>query len=289
MAKSKYGHLITRESFATSIHSEITAPKLNYIDSNGEKDLSFGWNCTAEPLVFIDDAHTHEFDEFLCILGSNPQDMKEFQTEVEICFGEGREKHIFTEPSIVYIPKGLVHCPLKYNKVGKPTVMLNVAVSPRYSKEMAESDYKKLITKASIQRRTFEVKYYIDKRLIREEKRESEDMVYTGKDTGGGALSIYWYAITEPFNMYEPPHSHNHDQFEVFLGGKAMDIREFDAEVDIWLGEEAEKHTIDSTSVVHIPKGLVHRQINFRRVDKPITLINLFASPEYQKAQTSDK
>ena len=112
MAKSKYGHLITKESFATSIHSEITAPKLNYIDTTGKRDLSFSWNCTDKPLVFIDDAHTHEFDEFLFIMGSNPYDMKEFQTEVEICFGKEREKHTFTEPSVVYIPKGLAHCPL---------------------------------------------------------------------------------------------------------------------------------------------------------------------------------
>jgi hypothetical protein len=286
MARSKYGHLITRESFAASIHSEITAPKLNYIDKTGKKDLSFGWNCTDKPLVFIEDSHTHEFDEFLCIMGSNPYDMKEFETEVEICFGEERQKHVFTEPGVVYIPRGLVHCPLQYTRVGKPTVMLNVALSPGYSQEKAVTDYGKLITKAAIQKRLFEAKYYIDKKLIREEKRESEDMVYTGKDAGGGALQVYWYAITEPFVMYEPPHAHDHDQFAVFLGGNAMDIREFDGEIDMWLGEEAEKHTINGTSVVHIPKGLVHRRIDFRRIDKPITMINLFAAAEYKKART---
>ena len=68
-----------------------------------------------------------------------------------------------------------------------------------------------------------------------------------------------------------------------------MDIREFDAEIDMWLGEEAEKHTINSTSVIHVPKGLVHRRIDFRRIDKPITFLNLFASPEYLKARTLEE
>jgi len=280
MAKSKYGHLITRESFATSIHSEITAPKLNYIDTTGKRDLSFGWNCTDKPLVFIDDVHTHEFDEFLVIMGSNPDDMKEFQTEVEICFGEERDKYTFSEPSVVYIPKELPHCPLRYTKVGKPTVMLNVALSPGYSQEKSVSDYSKLITRAAIQKRLFEAKYYIDKKLIREEKRESEDMVYTGKEAGGGALQVYWYSVTEPFVMYEPPHSHDHEQYDFFLGGDSMNVREFDAEADIWLGKEAEKHTINATSLVHIPRGLVHGKTDFRRVGKPVMQMRLSVSPE---------
>jgi hypothetical protein len=53
--------------------------------------------------------------------------------------------------------------------------------------------------------------------------------------------------------------------------------------VELWLGEEQEKHIIDATSVVHIPKGLIHGPLIYRRVDKPIIFVDAFLAPIYKR------
>jgi len=91
----------------------------------------------------------------------------------------------------------------------------------------------------------------------------------------------YSYFTGPPFE-FEEPHTHDYHQFLCFLG-TPENAREFDAEVELSLGEEGEKYSITKTTIVHIPPGLVHTPINFKRIDKPVLLVNITLSPEYVK------
>ncbi|MBN1189401.1 MAG: hypothetical protein JXA46_06605 [Dehalococcoidales bacterium] len=84
-------------------------------------------------------------------------------------------------------------------------------------------------------------------------------------------------------------YSHDHDMLALFLGGDPLKVGEFDAELDMWLGEEGEKHTVKSASAVYHPKGLVHRHVDFQKVGKPFQEIHVFISPEYLKAHTLEE
>jgi len=53
--------------------------------------------------------------------------------------------------------------------------------------------------------------------------------------------------------------------------------------VEIWLGEEMEKHTITESTIVHVPAGLLHCPMNYKRISKPIMLINITLGGEYVK------
>lgn len=94
-------------------------------------------------------------------------------------------------------------------------------------------------------------------------------------------FSVLMNCITEPYLMAEEPHAHDFDQFLHFYGGNSMDIAAFDAEVELSLGEEGEKHIITETTVVHIPKGVIHCPLNFKVVNKPIIFMNVALTPEY--------
>lgn len=89
----------------------------------------------------------------------------------------------------------------------------------------------------------------------------------------------YTYIFGEPFT-FENPHSHDYDQFLIFLGSPE-NIRDFDAEVDIALGEEGERYPITSNTLVYVPKGLVHTPFYFKRISKPIMFINMFFGSTY--------
>jgi hypothetical protein len=46
--------------------------------------------------------------------------------------GEEGEKHIITEPTVLHLPKGTIHCPLNFKVVNKPVIFMNVALTPQY-------------------------------------------------------------------------------------------------------------------------------------------------------------
>jgi hypothetical protein len=102
--------------------------------------------------------------------------------------------------------------------------------------------------------------------------------------------------ITEPVLMsrnlrnpeWKEPHAHPFHEFFCFIGGNLLDISEFDAEIEFHIGEESEINIINTTSIVHIPPGLFHGPINFKRVDKPIivsfiALTGVYSSIELEK------
>ncbi len=100
----------------------------------GEKDYSVLWNCITEPFLMVNDPHSHDFDQFLHFYGADSRDITEFDAEVEMSIGEEGEKHIITEPTVLHIPKGTIHCPLNFKVVNKPVIFMNVALTPQYVK-----------------------------------------------------------------------------------------------------------------------------------------------------------
>jgi hypothetical protein len=76
------------------------------------------------------------------------------------------------------------------------------------------------------------------------------------------------------------PHAHKYDEFLIFLGAALPDLcTSFDAEIDLWMGKELEKHTITSTTVVFIPRGVLHCPLNFRAIRKPVLFHALYLGP----------
>ena len=45
---------------------------------------------------------------------------KEFGSEVELVMGEEEETYLINTTTWVYVPAGLLHCPLNFKKVDKP-------------------------------------------------------------------------------------------------------------------------------------------------------------------------
>ena len=100
----------------------------------GEKNFSVLWNCITEPFLMVQEAHSHDFDQFLHFYGANSLDITDFDAEIELSLGEEGEKHIINKATIVYVPKGLIHCPLNFKRVGKPVIFVNVALTPKYTR-----------------------------------------------------------------------------------------------------------------------------------------------------------
>lgn len=110
------------------------APRLIFFAGKyfGEKDCSILWNCIKKPFLMVEEAHSHDFDQFLSFYGGDSSNIKDFGAEIEFTV-EG-EKHIITATTVVHIPKGMMHCPLNFKKVDRPVIFMNVALTPQYLK-----------------------------------------------------------------------------------------------------------------------------------------------------------
>jgi uncharacterized RmlC-like cupin family protein len=99
----------------------------------------------------------------------------------------------------------------------------------------------------------------------------------------GATATIGWQVFIAPV-CWETPHIHMYDEFLIFLGAELPDLcASFDAEIDLWMGEEMEKHTITSTTVVYIPKGVQHAPLNFRTIRKPVLFHALYLGPSLDR------
>lgn len=132
MEESKYGQWFFKNPIvAGKFCDRLIFYSRNYV---GEKNFSVLWNCITEPYLMVNDPHSHDFDQFLHFYSADSLHITDFQAEVEISLGEEQEKHVITEPTVLHIPAGLIHCPLNFKVVNKPVIFMNVALTPQYSK-----------------------------------------------------------------------------------------------------------------------------------------------------------
>lgn len=106
------------------------------------------------------------------------------------------------------------------------------------------------------------------------------NMVYAHKGETQAPATLAFAYITEPFEE-GPPHKHDAHQIMCFVGSNLKDISEFDATVEIALGDELEIQTITSPSIVSIPPMMMHCPLRFTRIGKPLLFIEIVLQNAY--------
>lgn len=103
--------------------------------------FTFGFQIITKPFKGDNPAHTHNFQEYIAWYGTNPDDPTDFDAEIEIYLGEEQEKYVVTQPTIVNLPAGLVHCPMEIKRVGKPIVQLELMLPPEDGTPMTREPF----------------------------------------------------------------------------------------------------------------------------------------------------
>jgi hypothetical protein len=85
----------------------------------------------------------------------------------------------------------------------------------------------------------------------------------------------------------EVPHTHHAaDEYLVFTGADMNNFFEFDAEVDVWLGEDPERlemFRITEPTIIRVPPKLYHCPVNFKRITKPIVFSAVYLDGDWSK------
>jgi hypothetical protein len=144
MDKTKYGKYIISDDSGRPQH-----------DSRENEDFSAALPHISVPVAYLDDKvvkgsfyaeciwfhtvseavvepHTHDFDEILAFFGSNPKDYHDLGGEVELWLDD--EKHLLTKSCMVFIPKGLQHCPMILRRIDTPIFHFSAGPARDYDK-----------------------------------------------------------------------------------------------------------------------------------------------------------
>lgn len=136
MAESKYGKYIVRgiagkETMPGVLPSAFGEPR----DWAGIKHR-MKWDYVSKP-VQIEETHFHDFEEFLCFMGTNPSDKEDFGAEIEVSMGKEGEKQVIDTPAVIVVPRGMAHSPINFKKVDKPIIYCNIYMAQEYVKKPA--------------------------------------------------------------------------------------------------------------------------------------------------------
>jgi hypothetical protein len=75
-------------------------------------------------------AHSHDFNEVITFFGTKFEDPHDLCGEIELWLED--EQHILTKSCMVFVPKGMKHCPLVIRKVNRPIFHFSVGTGESY-------------------------------------------------------------------------------------------------------------------------------------------------------------
>jgi hypothetical protein len=76
--------------------------------------------------------HVHDSDEIIGFFGSDPADPYDLGGEVEIWLEDDR--HVIDRTAMIFVPAGMVHCPLVITRVDRPIFHFTTVTGGRYNK-----------------------------------------------------------------------------------------------------------------------------------------------------------
>jgi hypothetical protein len=126
-----------------------------------------------------------------------------------------------------------------------------VITRPKLTTELAHHDF------TDVSGITFPDEVYLDKEILKD---------------AGHWLDIMWvWDIPKPAGLLGA-HVHPFDEIVLFIGSDHTDTGDLGGELEWFMGEgeDAERFLIVSSSLIYVPRGLVHGPMNFLRVDRPI-------------------
>ena len=90
------------------------------------------WGLPGGKSVDIEIPHSHDFDEVIGFGGTNRNYPRELGGEIE--FLMGGERHTVTKTCLIFVPKGVEHCPITLKRIDTPIFMFEATSDPKYEK-----------------------------------------------------------------------------------------------------------------------------------------------------------
>ena len=269
MSGTKYGHLVK-----TLVFEELPHRKRARFASNDLEglELIFVWGAWFESFGEFDlgvGRHLHPCAECFVLTSLDYNNPNHVGAEIEVEMGEEGEKQVLDAPGIVVTPTDFAHAPIIIRDVnGKSFGSMMIYLGGEYT-------HSNVPVKGEPPSAEKKYRHLVQKFKLRDTKRKSggdADYIssWSGEDIEGINLNLTWAFHTGLGAGHEKdPHTHPNDEILLFAGLDASNPEYLGAEIEIAMGDEQEIQVIDTSTLVVVPKGLVHCPLITRKVDKP--------------------
>ncbi len=109
------------------------AKRIIWMDSNvvdGAFQMNTSWYYRPPERDPYMDEHVHDTDEIIGFFGSNPDDPYDLGGLIKVDING--ETHTLTRSSMIFVPAGMKHMPLRILRVDRPIFHFSVVVAPEY-------------------------------------------------------------------------------------------------------------------------------------------------------------
>jgi hypothetical protein len=254
----------------------------------------------------------HPYDECLVFEGLDNNNILYLGAEISVELGEEREEHVFNEPSVVLIPKGMPHGPVTIRRVDRTIAHYSIGLAADYKATSIPKS--KLPSKSTGSKHKHLIKRmitYIDWSKAGSPRTPEEPMDYSivtdragvmrpaergvgpgngdqivwlfGKDLEGFEVNFTWgfYSKCGKWHRGGEAHTHPEEEILIYIGLDPNDLNYLGAELELGMGKDYERHIFNKPTVAICPKAFPHLPLITRWVDKPYGFIVICLSGEH--------
>ncbi|MBN1630589.1 MAG: hypothetical protein JW990_12550 [Thermoleophilia bacterium] len=254
----------------------------------------------------------HPFDEILLFAGSdNEKAFHYLGAEVSLELGVEREQFTFDKPTVVVIPRGTVHGAVTVGKLERPLVHYTIGLAPEYKAARVTDGLASSPSKGLQYARLVKpLDKFMSPASMRDAMKDPEMMnavmaanphfnpEQVGQIGPANADSLVWlygdqveglevnftwgyYTRCGKWHRGGEAHTHPEEEILVFVGLDPDNIDVMDAELEIGMGPDHERHIFNTSTVAICPQGFPHLPLITRWVDKPYGFFVICLSGEH--------
>jgi len=272
-----------------------------------EAQFSFGFIKKLSVFHPLKGQVVHPYDECLVFEGTDLTNILHLGAEISVEIGEEREEHVFTDPTVVLIPKGTPHGPVRVRKLDRTIVHYTIGLAPDYAAEAVApkasspsrgTKYSRLIKKmitalppeTEVPPAEGRMPNVIGKDGIMRPAEagvgpgNGDQIVWLyGDDLEGFDVNFTWGFYSRCGKWHRGGEAHYHPEAEIlcFLGFDENNLEYLGAELELGMGKDYERHIFNTPTVAVCPAGFPHLPLITRWVDKPYAFIVICLSGEH--------
>lgn len=254
-------------------------------------DSMWLWEGAAKEPVGV--PHKHDFDHVICFASGHIDDPQDFGGEIIIWLDGSKE--VIKRNSIIFIPAGVMHGPILFSKIVRPTFFTTIAITPKYTRTV--------VPKGS--QPPAEKKYAIVDALYKDfpvDTNKDKDappppppnpnlkgarIMHIEEDRVPGAFYVDFVWIFQGTGAAPAPvHEHAWPELLAMAGADPSKPRELGGEMSIVLGDEY--YATTKSSLVCIPKHLSHCPWEFHDIKTPTLVFSAGPSHTYTGSHKKD-
>ena len=220
--------------------------------------------------------HVHRFNEVVMLIGSDPDNPEEIGAE--LFYYVGGQEIILNKTGAMFIPAGVKHGPMGYNKFKKDHMMAGIMLGAGSLTEgwgdSGVAEPKKEIPKKSGDK---DFSVYLPKETAYEvghglKNRTSPSLTIMSANqvpvpAAIPYVNLCWIHDIPEANDSFKEHQHNFNELLIHFGGDTKNPFDLGAEIEFGLGGKTYK--TDKTSAVYLPKDVKLDYMKWNKVTRP--------------------